>query len=375
VDVIARVVESLDCLDPIRGRWDELAVAASRPFAAPSWALAWWRHLAPAGAELRVVVVEEEGGRLAGVLPFYSMGRVYRTIGAALAPVEPVARPGLEAPVASAAAELLAAARPRVGTIELKLHGSAPDWARMLGSGWPGRGGASIWTEAETPAPLVELGEGLEAFLSAKSKSFRRDIRRSGRRLEEAGTVFRLSTAETLERDIGEFLRLHRERLADRGGSNLPAEGVEQTLAAVGAELLPSGRFRLLCLDFGDRIVAADLLLAAGSEVSAWNSGFDAEFGEISPVMQCLVHALAEADERGEKTMSLGPGEQPYKYRLANAEDSLRICVVIPRRRTYPLAEARLLPRRLRRALSRRLTAEGKRRLRRLAGQLAHDSR
>ena len=364
--VTARVVESLDGVDPIRAEWDELAVASARPFSAPAWALSWWNHLRPEGARLRLLVVEQGDG-LAGVLPLYAIGRVYRAIGGELAPVEPVARAGQEAQVAVAAGELLAAAKPRAQLIELGQHGSGSDWAEMLSRAWPGSRGAWRWVESEAPAPEVDFGAGIEAWMSEKSKSFRRDIRTSRRKLDEAGGTFRFATEETLEADVSEFLRLHWMRLADRGGSSIPrGEGIERMLVGAGRDLLPSGRFRLLCLDLDGEVIAADLLVAAGAEVSAWNSGFDDAHRDFSPIMQCLVYALADAADRGERTMNLGPGGQDYKYRLSNSEDCLRSSVVVPRGASYPLVRLRLAPRRVRGALAARLSPDAKRRLRRL---------
>lgn len=359
----ARFVESLAGIDAIHAEWDALAVAAGRPFSAPAWPLAWWRNLAPTGARLRVIAIERAGAGLVGVVPLYAVRGAYATLGATMAPVEPATRAGLEAEVVAAAAELLASERPRAATIELRRHESAPDWVAMLSDAWPGHG-AAIWAEAEATAPRIELGTGFEDWFSGKSKSFRRDIRRSGRRIEQAGGSFRLATMATLERDVAEFLRLHRLRLSERGGSNLPAANVDRMLMDVGAALLPSGRFRLLCLDVDGRVAAANLLLAAGPEVSAWNSGFDDDYRDLSPIMQCLLRALDEAGERGERTMSLGPGDQPYKYRLTDVEDRVVSCVVIPRGVSYPLAQAGLLGRRLRRAVSLRLSPQSKRRLR-----------
>lgn len=364
--VTARIVEDVDGLAPVRAGWDELAVASGRPFSAPAWALAWWEQMRPGDARLRVVVAERDGD-LAGVVPLYAAGRVLRFIGAALAPVEPLAQAGLEQEVAAAASELLAAAEPRPGTIELVEHGSGSDWTGMLSSAWPGGRGAWRWVESEAPAPQADYGEGLDAWMMGKSKSFRRDIRSSRRKLDEAGATFRWASEATVESDVREFLRLHRMRLAERGGTNIPpGEEVERMLVAVGRELLPSERFRLLCLDLGGETIAADLLLAAGPEMSAWNSGFDEAHRDLSPIMQCLVYAVADSAERGERSMNLGPGGQDYKYRLSTSEDVLRSSLIVPRGGAYPLTRLRLAPRQARQALAGRLSPGAKRRLRRL---------
>ena len=363
----ARVVQSLDELDPFRARWDELAVESQRPFAAPAWAMAWWSHLRPDGAQLRVLVFED-GDRLAGVVPLFAAGRSYRPIGGGLAPVDPLSRIGFEDRIADEAARLLTELEPRPHTVELELHGSAPDWAGMLSRAWGGGRGSWRWVESEVPIPCVDLGDGFEDWIGEKSSSFRRDLRRNRRKLDDAGASFRFATEETVERDVGEFLRLHRMRLAGLGGTSLPSEGVEPMLLEVAAGLLSCGRFRLLSLELEGETIASQLLLAAGREVSAWNSGFDEAHRSHSPSMQCLVHALTDASERGERTMSLGPGGQDYKYRLSNSEDCVRSSLIAPRGASYPLVRLRLAPRRARRALAGRLSPGAKERLRRLGG-------
>lgn len=363
----ARLIESLDELASVRAGWDELAVEAQRPFAAPAWSIAWWNHLRPDGAQLRVLVVDD-GERLVAVFPLCASGRAYRPMGGGLAPVEPLARAGLEREAAEAAARLLAETEPRPATVELEQHGSAPDWAAMLSQAWGGGRGAWRALESESPVPCVDLGEGFEDWIAGKSSSFRRDVRRNRRKLDDAGAIFRFAGEETVERDVGEFLRLHRMRLGELGGTSLPSAGVDAMLLEVAAELLPVGRFRLLSLELDGKTIAAQLLLAAGQEVSAWNSGFDEAYGSHSPSMQCLVHALEDASERGERTMSLGPGGQDYKSRLAGSEDCVRSSTIVPRGASYPLARLRLAPRRARRMLAARLSPNAKRRLRRVLG-------
>jgi CelD/BcsL family acetyltransferase involved in cellulose biosynthesis len=367
VGLSARAVQSLDELTPFRARWDELAVESQRPFAAPAWAIAWWSHLRPAGAQLRVLVFEE-GDRLVGVIPLFAAGRSLRPIGGGLAPVDPLSVAGSEERIAEEATRLLAELEPRPRTVDLEQHGGSPDWAGMLSRAWGGGRGAWQWVESEVPIPTVDLGEGFEDWMGEKSSSFRRDLRRNRRKLDDAGASFRFATEETVERDVGEFLRLHRMRLGELGGTSLPSEGIEPMLLEVAAELLSRGRFRLLSLELGGETIASQLLLAAGREVSAWNSGFDEAHRSHSPSMQCLAHALNDASERGERTMSLGPGGQDYKYRLSNSEDCVRSSVIAPRGASYPLVRLRLAPRRARQALASRLSPDAKRRLRRLGG-------
>jgi CelD/BcsL family acetyltransferase involved in cellulose biosynthesis len=364
----SRVLERPDEVALVRAQWDELAVEAEKPFSAPAWAMSWWSNLGPRGARLRVVAVTS-GDRLVGVVPFYCHGRSYMPLGKGLAPAEPLAAVGMEREVAEAAAASLANASPRPATIRLEQRGSSPEWASLLGDAWPGGRPAWRWAKSETPVPRVDLGAGFDAWLAAKSSSFRRETKRKKRRLEEAGGSFRYASAESLERDVREFMRLHRDRLAGQGGTRLTDEGVERALIAVGAEMLASGRFRLLCLDVDGSPVGAQVLLVAGREVSAWNSGFDEGYAKLSPSMQCIVQALTDASEHGERTMDLGPGAQEYKYRLSDGEDSYDTRLLVPPGRGYRLARFRVGAERTGQRLAERLSPGAKRRLRRLVGR------
>lgn len=336
-------IEAPQDLGELRDQWDELAVAAERPFEGPAWALAWWERLRPPGARLWIVAVLE-GERLVGIAPMHAAGSALRQLGKGVAAVGPLAVSGREAEVARVAAEGLAAAHP--ASVSLELAASSPDWAGMLATSWPG--GAREWATSSEALPRVDLGEGFEAWTRGKSGSFRRENKRKHKMLQEAGGSFRFATAETLADDVAAFMRLHRARLAGRGGSSLADASVDRMLVDVGVELMSSGRFRLLCMEIDGRIVAGQVLSAAGRELSAWNSGFDAAYADLSPSMQCLVRALEDGSARGERTMSLGPGGQDYKYRLASGEDRLVVHELLPHGVRYPLARARMVARQAR---------------------------
>lgn len=335
----ARVVTAAEELEPFLGEWDGLAVKQGQPFAAPGWALAWWDQMRPGRAGLKVVLVHA-GDSLAGVAPMYAVGAYLHPLGSDVGPAEIVSAPGLEAEVAAVLAPALAEGR-RPVAIELQGGSEGPDWPALLDPGW--KSGRGAWTRrgADVPVPGIELGEGgYEGWLSEKSSSFRRDIRRNQRKLEDDGGAFRLTTPETLEQDVAEFMRLHRQR--QEGRSSLGSDRVVRMLVAAGASLLPQNRFRLYCLEMEGSMIAAQLMLAAGPVTAAWNSGFDGAYGKYAPSIQCLVRALIDADQNGERRLSLGTGGQDYKTRMATREDQLRSDVVVPRGTTYPIDRLRL---------------------------------
>ena len=365
------VIEDGDRLEELRDGWDELAVSCGRPFSSPAWMLAWWRHARPAGARLRAVAAFD-GDRLAGIAPIWltppTLGRCEQRLLAArlAAPATPLAAPGEEEQVAAALAPAIAAA-PGAGTIRLEGQSGSPDWPERLAQAWPGR---RPWVHSAlpTPAPVVTLaGLDYESWLGGKSSKFRSEARRVRRRMEEAGARFSVAGAEDAESTLAAFVRLHEARWEARGGSNALIPGLPEMLRDVASELVPSGRLRLYRIEAGGETISVTIQLAAGGEVSSWSNGFDERWGEYSPAFQQLLHAIGDAMERGDRRLDLGPGVQHYKVRLSDTQTEVDTVTLVGRGAAYPLDRARLARYQLRWELSRRLTPETKRRLRRLA--------
>lgn len=306
--------------------WDELACALDRPLAAPALARAWWDHMRPPDAELRLLTVGE-GEELAGVLPMVRLGRHYSWAGGQLMPGEPLARPGLERQVAAVLAAELAAARPRPLSVELEIQDDSPPWSTLLCEAWP----KPLFDRVHrvVALPRVDLGEdGFEGWMAARTSKFRRDVKRRRRRLEEAGGSLRFSDAASLRADVAELIRLHLIRHHEESVFSHP--GAAAALVDVGAALLPRGRFRLVCTELDGRMIGALLLFAAGSGPSAFVAGYEEEFGEYSPVPISLVEVLEDMQARGERTLSLGAGGQSYKYKFATGEGSLTRHYLVP---------------------------------------------
>jgi CelD/BcsL family acetyltransferase involved in cellulose biosynthesis len=362
----SRLFDDRTDLDPFWTEWDDLAVEESQPFAAPAWAMAWWDHLRPRRAELRVVLVWQ-GDLLVGVVPLFACGRRYLALGQGLPATEPLGRRNFERGVAEQAAMRLANAEPAPAAIELELCNTSPNWAALLCEAWPAGHRIQRWVKHKTPVPRIALDAGFDAWLSSRTTNFRRKVRHRRNLIEKAGGSYRYATSETLEHDVQAFLRLHRRRRASRGGTSLTGDGVERMLIAAGSELLESKRLRVLSLDLDGKPIAVRVLLTAGREIGVWSSGFDEDFAKLSPSLQNLMHALADAAAGKEELgISLGPGGQSYKYRLSNEEDALLSYVLLPFGVRYPLARLQLVVEQLRHALSKRVSPTTKRRLRRL---------
>ena len=367
------VLDTPESCEPYRSDWDALAAAEDHPFCAPAWMLAWWRHVPGPQAVLRVIVVHD-GDDLVAVAPFYAepkLGRPtrYRILGTGTSHrAEPLAKADFREESARVIARELAAAQPRPALICFDSVDVRSGWPARLVESWPG--GARPWSSREWsgPAPTVNLdGLTFDEWMKTKSRNFRSQSGRLRRRLEARGAHFRVATDEDeLEWGLRELARLHYARWRGRGGSVALDPSVERALAQAGRELLPSGRFRLVWIEAEGRAISAQAFIAAGREVSYWNGGFDEAWASEQPSMRALIVAIEDAFVRADHRFDLGGGAEPYKYRLADGEDTLETTLVAPRGGRYPLTRLQLAPRRLRGALSRRLPEPLHERLHRL---------
>lgn len=343
----SEVITELPELDPLESAWDELAVANRLPLMSPACVMAWWRHLAPPGAEPRIVAVRD-GEQLVGLAPFY----VYRRrwgggLGLRLPGIElagrlaPLAVPGRERAVAQALGRALTGSDPRPDFVTLEGMPISSDWAAALREAWPGRLRPASRRYQVSGCPTVSLNAGsFDRWLSAKSWNFRREMRRLRRQFVAAGGTTRSSTLETLQSDVDVFVRLHASRWEGRGGSHLVGlgAGLAAVLNDIGQTLLnKEGRFRLRLLEVEAEPISAQLFLAAGDRVLYVNGGWDERFAKLKPSMLGILDVIEDAFERVEEHVDLGLEEQQYKLRFADGSDPVAWIILIPAGVRLPL--------------------------------------
>jgi CelD/BcsL family acetyltransferase involved in cellulose biosynthesis len=350
----AEVITERSKLDPLQAEWDELAVANQLPLMSPACVMAWWRHLASSGAEPRVVVVRD-GDQLVGLAPFYvDLGRSGGGLGLRLPGIElggrlaPLAAAGHQPAVAETLAKMLADSSLRPALVAFEGMPLLADWATTLREAWPGRRRPASRRYQVSGCPIVSLqGSSFDAWLSAKSSNFRREMRRLRRQFAAAGGTTRSSTLDTLSADIDVFVRLHGSRWEDRGSSRLLDLGVDlpAVLNDIGQTLLNrEGRFRLRLCEVEGEPISAQLFLAAGGRVLYINGGWDERFAKFKPSMLGILAVIEDAFERGEDCVDLGLGEQHYKLRFADDNDLVAWTILIPAGVQLPLILLRTMP-------------------------------
>jgi CelD/BcsL family acetyltransferase involved in cellulose biosynthesis len=111
-------------------------------------------------------------------------------------------------------------------------------------------------------------------------------------------------------------------------------------LKEVGPRLLSAGRFHLWRLEIQGVTISAQLFVSAGDHTSYWLGGFDEAWGRHSPGLLTILVAIEDASTRGTRCLDLGPGAQPYKYRLADREEMSRSVLLVPAGPRAPLLRA-----------------------------------
>lgn len=345
----ATLIEQPGDLDRHLAAWDKLALDARQPLATPGWLLACWRQIAPAGAVLRTVVLEDGDGSLVGIAPFFanpgSTGRWdYRLLGAPLTQRrEPLAVPGREGELMAAVAAVLGAASPSPSIVALEAITADSAWPELLAERYPTRLAPRVTRRLVQSAPIVTLdAPDFEAWLKAKSSNFRQQIRRARRQLADAGGRVRISDAASLPEDVAAFLRLHHARWEGRGGSGIP-ERMGELLMDASDSLGAGERLRLWMVELDDVAIGAGLFVAGGGEIAYVNGGFDEAHGRLKPTLLAIAAAIEDGFARGERRLDLGGGAQPYKLRFADSDDPITWASLRVRDRRYPLTRAELL--------------------------------
>jgi CelD/BcsL family acetyltransferase involved in cellulose biosynthesis len=345
------VVEDTDSLAPHLPAWDTLAEQQGMPFCAPGWMLSWWHEARSGDARLRVVLVFDDG-ELVAVGPFFAQvayGLVeLRLLAAGFSHrIGVVASAAERERAAGALAAGLASVRPRAASVVFEGIDSADPWPELIAAAWPSRKPPRRRTDGAMDAPVIDLDASYEQWLERRERRFRKEARRTARRMEEEGVRGEI-TGDATATDA--LLRLHHARWEGRGGSNVDATA-RAVLARATRELGMNGRLWVALLEAPSGPVAAELVVRAGDTAVFWGGGFDPEWARNAPGTQTMLLALRHLSDAGVRVADLGGGAHDYKWRLADRGTTIVWRTVFPRGVRYPLIRARLAPKHARLAL------------------------
>ncbi len=310
-----------------RLQWRELASASEFPtaFADPAWILAWWRDYG-ADHEPWSLALEDDDGSLRG-LALLALGqtRLTRTLtfaGGSWNGLESlICAPGTEAELCDSLTEALHDRRHEWDLWRVGRLPTASVLAReLLGGAGPLRAAAHDLRLQ----PYLELPSDVDAFEARFGAKQRSTQRRKWRKLTDLGALARtVSDPEALAPALHTLLELRRRRAIAQGQrhSHMDARYERFLLGAV-RELLPD-RARLWTLELDGRLLASRLNLIQGPREHSYMLGLSDDHPNLSPGNSLELHAIRQAIGEGRTELDLGPGRDPYKYRLGGCDREL----------------------------------------------------
>lgn len=304
-------------LEALAPAWYDLWVRspAATPFHSPAWLIPWWREIG--GGELRVLVAYR-GNHIVGLLPLYLQGEGGKLLPLGIAISDYL--DGLfeddEAPAVASA--LLQRLTERRDWQDCELHPLRTSTPLLEARAPPGCSDEVVEFE---PCLVLETARARH-LREAIPSGMRAKFRQAERRAEQIGrATFETATAANFPEILDAFFRLHEASWASRDAPGVLADAAIRRFHRAAAPLLLSaGLLRLHALRLDGRIIAVVYALSAKGNAYSYLSGFDPEFGWISPGTLAVGYAIAQAIAEGAREFDFLRGRERFKYRWGARE-------------------------------------------------------
>jgi CelD/BcsL family acetyltransferase involved in cellulose biosynthesis len=308
-----------DAIARVAPDWDLLAdEVQAPPFLRPGWIAAWWRAF---GRERLEIHTARSNGRLVAVLPL-SRGR-----GVVASPTnwhtplfglvgEEAALPLL---VSRVLVDASAARRVSLAFMDPSAMGARAFRTAALERGF------RVLPHTLGRAAAVEIEGEWDAYEQRLSRNLKQGLKRSLRRLHEAGEVTfqHVDGQQGLDSLLTEGFRIEAAGWKGTRGTAIASDPkTERFYRDVGAWAAAEGWLRLAFLRLDERAIAFWLGIEDRGVHYALKSGFDPRYAAFSPGRLLLQRTLRDAFSRGLTRLELGPSEG-YKLSWANASCEL----------------------------------------------------
>lgn len=303
--------ERVDSLEDVREDWSRLAELSGNVFLTWEWMAAWRKHRS-AGSSSLALAGRDPSGALAAIVPLAVSRRgplrIVRLMGHGPADeLGPVCAPEQRPRLRGAASRALAEADAQLFLAE-QLPGDY-DWSTVLD-------GKAVRWEA---SPVIRAREGgWEGYVASRSANFREQVRARERRLCRRHEVAyrRTDDPARLGADLELLFALHGARWR-AGSSAFRSEPFHFEFARAALE---RGWLRLWFLELDGRPVAAWYGFRFGDVDAFYQSGRDPRWERESVGFVLLAHTIRDALDGGMREYRLLRGDEPYKYRFADAD-------------------------------------------------------
>jgi CelD/BcsL family acetyltransferase involved in cellulose biosynthesis len=338
-------ISSSEQLSQLARQWNYLSRGV--PFRSFEWLNAWWRHYA-APYELYVLTVHDFGGVLVGTAPLLlehcgARGRVLQLLGSGEVCsdyLSVLSTPEHEEQVVAAVARWLSdvshpnGAGPHENGWDLiELSGvDACDSAVAKLVEHMVEEGHTVHRQAGMNCWRIELPATWDEYLSALSKSHRKQVRRVERNLLDTGrAVLRTAdSSESLAQGMQILVDLHqRRRRSLRQAGCFASQRFSAFLHEVAERFLHGERLQLHWIELDGQPVAAEFQLAGGDVTYAYQAGVDPDFLIEEPGRLIQIATLKKAIEDGQRGFDFLRGDEPYKaHWRAQSRPSIELRIV-----------------------------------------------
>jgi CelD/BcsL family acetyltransferase involved in cellulose biosynthesis len=173
----------------------------------------------------------------------------------------------------------------------------------------------------DSVCPILRLPASEEAFLAGRSRNYRKKMGEFSRKCSrELGAHVRTSeTAQELDHDMQRLVVLHGRRWRGRSKAFRTREykALHETFSR---RCLEQGWVRLMSLETKSGPVAFLYCFAYDTRYYYYQAGRDPAFERYRVGLVLMDHAIRRAIGEGARIFDFLTGQEPYKYRWADAE-------------------------------------------------------
>jgi CelD/BcsL family acetyltransferase involved in cellulose biosynthesis len=313
--------------DRLIAEWEELLQKSAfpKPFLAPVWHEIWLKHFGKS-LEVKKILVREGKGTLLGLgvfSPAKENGRnSLKLLGASdvYDYRDLVLSGGREEEILGVLARFLAEGP----WTDLELSGISefsttlkifPSLLRSCNF--------QVTEAVEEVALYLNLPRTWEEFVGGLESKDRHELRRKMRRLEkEVSFEFsEIGEGTSLDERMDAFLELHRKSRKDKAEFMTPE--MEKYFREIGSRFHQRGWLDLPFLKVEGREIASFLSFRFEGTEYVYNSGYDPDYGRLSPGIILAAHCIRQAIEKEMAVFHFLRGREDYKYHLGGKEEKI----------------------------------------------------
>lgn len=306
-------------------RWDRLADRDGSPFALHRWYSAWW-HAFGTGAEMSTAVLWD-GDELAAAFPGHRSQGELRLLANTQTPVARLLYRDVEALEA-----LIAEVARRADRACLVRLRADEECTRTLVDGVR-RAGRLTLEEPDQVSPFVALDGTWEEYRAAMKRRWSSADRKGRKMVRDHGAQLTMvEPPADLDAQLERGLAVEASGWKGQAGTAILSQpDSERFYREIARTFHAAGELALSEIRFDGRCVAFDLCLLRGRSLYLLKTGFDEQFGSLSPGLVLRQETIRRCYELGLETHELLGDDSEWKRRFATGERRHLIVRALPR--------------------------------------------